>query len=108
MLKIASRFRIKKQVDYSVIDFFLNDPTTSDKRPIKINSKIKKDPLLLHEVKKMSRYFNNKNNHYSSNEIIYEHNLNLSEEQNFLNYWEAAEKTFLFFKNSLEGVNSKP
>lgn len=43
MLKIASRFEMKKAVDYSNLDFGLNDPTTQDDRPIKYHSTYRQD-----------------------------------------------------------------
>ena len=43
MLKVASRFEIKKAIDYSNLDFGLNDPTTPDERPIKYHSRYRQD-----------------------------------------------------------------
>ena len=43
MLKVASRFEIKKAIDYSNLDFSLNDPTTIDDRPIKYHSRYRQD-----------------------------------------------------------------
>ena len=43
MLKVASKFEMKKAIDYSSLDFGLNDPTTRDDRPIKYNSKYRQD-----------------------------------------------------------------
>lgn len=44
MLRVAGRYEIKKEVEYSTIDLFLNDPSAEDNRPIKYHSKIKEDP----------------------------------------------------------------
>ena len=43
MLKVASRYEIKKMIDYSNLDFSLNDPTTADERPIKYHSRYRQD-----------------------------------------------------------------
>lgn len=37
-LKMACRFSIKKEIDYSLIDFYLNEAYTEDGRPIKAHS----------------------------------------------------------------------
>jgi ABC-type uncharacterized transport system permease subunit len=41
LMRSADRHRIKKQVDYSQIDLFLNDPCDYSNRPYKFNSQIK-------------------------------------------------------------------
>ena len=45
MLKVAQKFKIKKNIDYTSFDFYLNDPTLSDERPIKMNSIFKSKDL---------------------------------------------------------------
>lgn len=30
LLRVANKYRIKKEVDYTFFDFYLNDPTTKD------------------------------------------------------------------------------
>lgn len=57
MLKVATKYRIKKEVDYTFIDFFLNDPTSSDQRPLKLNSKFKSDVKHAAQLKRVNRYF---------------------------------------------------
>lgn len=57
LLKVANRYRIKKEVDYTFIDFYLNDPTTRDERPIKFNSKFKSDKHSVIRQKHLKRYF---------------------------------------------------
>ncbi|CAM6002103.1 unnamed protein product [Sphagnum balticum] len=36
LLRLAMQFRIKKEVDYTALDFFLNDPSNSAMRPYKL------------------------------------------------------------------------
>jgi hypothetical protein len=38
MLKVAARFKIKKELNYSNIDMSLNDPSSSDGRPLRFHS----------------------------------------------------------------------
>lgn len=56
-LKMACKFEIKKEIDYSLIDFYLNEACTEDGRPIKVHS----TQLQRYEVrtfyKQLSRYF---------------------------------------------------
>jgi len=40
LLKSADRYKIKKEVDYSQIDLFLNDPCDYQHRPYKYNTKV--------------------------------------------------------------------
>ena len=56
-LRVAARFRIKKEVDYSSVDFFLNDPTGKDYRPLKLHSAFRGDPSVVHNFKQTSRFF---------------------------------------------------
>lgn len=37
-IKMAARYKMKKEIDYSQIDFFINDPTGKDSRPLKVHS----------------------------------------------------------------------
>lgn len=39
-LKMASRYQMKKEIDYSIIDFYLNEPTNKDWRPLKFHSEM--------------------------------------------------------------------
>ncbi len=57
LLRVANRYRIKKEVDYTFLDFYLNDPTTHDGRPIKFNSKFKSDKHSVVQQKHMKRHF---------------------------------------------------
>jgi hypothetical protein len=57
MLKVASRFRIKKELDYTSIDFFINDPSTSDQRPIKLNTQMQGNEDMVSQLKHINRYF---------------------------------------------------
>ena len=41
MLRVGQKFKIKKRIDFTSFDFFLNDPMLTDKRPIKMNSMFK-------------------------------------------------------------------
>ncbi len=68
-LNLAKKYRIKKEVDYSFIDFFMNDPFLSDKRPIKFLSDIKSDGGMSKQVKSMNRYFKVGNNLHETTQI---------------------------------------
>jgi hypothetical protein len=57
LLRVATRFRIKKEIDYTSIDFFLNDPSGSDERQIKMNSHFKDDDFFISQLKQINRYF---------------------------------------------------
>jgi len=56
-LKIATHYRMKKEIDYSLIDFFLNEPTGKDQRPLKLHSMMEHYPKLITDSKRLSRYF---------------------------------------------------
>lgn len=56
LLSLAKRYRIKKEIDYACIDFFLNEPTSKDERPIRLNSALKPDVALQKQAKEISRY----------------------------------------------------
>lgn len=68
-LNLAKKYRIKKEVDYTFIDFFMNDPSLPDERPIKFSSDIKTDKELLRQMKSMNRYFKVGNNSHETTEI---------------------------------------
>lgn len=87
MLKVAGRFEVKKELDYSVIDFFLNDPSTYDNRPIKYHSKIKIDDARKKEIKALNRFFRTKESFDINTDILDEKELSLLEEQRFQSYW---------------------
>jgi hypothetical protein len=44
-------------VEYTHFDFFLNDPTDDDDRPIKLNSKFISDHHNATQLKQISRFF---------------------------------------------------
>ena len=75
MLKVATKYRIKKEVDYTFIDFFLNDPTSSDQRPLKLNSKFKSDVKQSTQLKKVNRYFGVHDSQNDNLDIIEEEDL---------------------------------
>ena len=56
LLNLAKRYMIKKEIDYTCIDFYLNEPTSKDERPIRLNSALKTDTVLQKQVKEISRY----------------------------------------------------
>ena len=87
MLKVAGRFEIKKELDYSVIDFFLNDPSTDDNRPIKYHSKIKMDTGRREQIKQLSRFFHIKESFDINSDVLEEKELSLLAEQKFQSYW---------------------
>lgn len=57
LLRVANRYRIKKEVQYTHFDFYLNSPTTSDLRPIRMHSKFISDRQNAVQLKHISRYF---------------------------------------------------
>ncbi len=57
LLRVANKYRIKKEVDYSAFDFYLNDPCSEDGRPLRLNSKFKSDFENRKHQKQISRYF---------------------------------------------------
>jgi hypothetical protein len=57
LLRVANRHRIKKEVEYTHFDFFLNNPTTEDHRPIRHHSKFTSDKQNITQLKHISRYF---------------------------------------------------
>ena len=54
---MAAKYKIKKQIDYSLIDLYLNDPVGNDNRPLKIHTDHKYNQSLLILYKRISRYF---------------------------------------------------
>ena len=40
LVKVAERHRIKKEIDYTQVDLFINDPRDKAERPYKVNSEI--------------------------------------------------------------------
>lgn len=69
-LRMAAKFRIKKEVDYSNVDFFLNDPCGKDYRPLKLHSSFKNDSSVVHNFKQTSRFFGREDRMLESGEII--------------------------------------
>jgi hypothetical protein len=67
---VANRYRIKKEVEYTHFDFFLNDPTTDDQRPVKLHSKFITDKENAAQLKHISRYFNVKERAAKIEQII--------------------------------------
>jgi hypothetical protein len=57
MLKVAARFAVKKAINYTALDFSLNDPCTGDDRPYRFNSKFINSKQFLTEMKHVSRFF---------------------------------------------------
>jgi hypothetical protein len=98
MLKVASRYEVKKAMDYSTLDFSLNDPTTEDNRPIKYHSRYKADRDRREEFKHLSRFFSVREQNDINTEIIDEVELSLLEEQRFRSYWEESCNVFEFMK----------
>ena len=45
MFRVSTRYSIKKEIDYSIFDFHLNDPTSYDQRPIRFNSEFREDKV---------------------------------------------------------------
>ena len=56
-MRLAAKYQMKKEIDYSIVDFFLNEPKGYDNRPLKIHSFETYDKNLMQLFKKVSRYF---------------------------------------------------
>ena len=88
LLNLAKRYRIKKEIDYTCIDFYLNEPTSKDDRPIRLNSALKPDAVLQGHVKEMSRYLQvNHTAASSALEVIEERELKDKEILNYRDYF---------------------
>lgn len=72
LLRVANRYRIKKEVEYTHFDFFLNNPTTDDLRPIRLHSKFISDRQNVTQLKHISRYFQVKESAAKVEDIIEE------------------------------------
>lgn len=83
LLRVANKYRIKKEVEYTHFDFFLNDPTSHDDRPIKLNSKFISDRHNALQLKHISRFFNVKERAAKAEDIIEEIELDDDELENF-------------------------
>ena len=60
-MRLATKYEMKKEIDYSVVDFFINEPFSADQRPIKLHSdftqnKCMKDMKQM--IKRVGRHFN--------------------------------------------------
>ena len=65
LMKLASRYKIKKEVKMSYIDFHLNDPLDKYERPLKYHTSLKESPdfrILHQEIKAFCRKINIKSN----------------------------------------------
>ena len=59
-LRLATKYEMKKEIDYSVVDFFINEPFSPDQRPLKLHSSFTQDKSMkeMQQVfKKISRHF---------------------------------------------------
>lgn len=70
LLRVANKYRIKKEVDFTSFDYYLNDPTTSDSRPVRLNTKFKTDQQAHMMQKQISRYFLVKSAGNKNEEIV--------------------------------------
>lgn len=69
-MNVAKRYRIKKEIDYTFIDFYLNDPIGKDQRPLKYASSVKTDKFLQEPIKAINRYFKVSNTAHETTDII--------------------------------------
>jgi hypothetical protein len=69
-VNLAKKYRIKKEIDYTFIDFFLNEPSSDDHRPHRYSSEIKTDKHLLTRIKSINRYFQVSNSQHDTTDII--------------------------------------
>ena len=106
MMKVADRYRIKKSIDQTNFDFSLNDPSTQDERPIKLNRALRVDQKYLTDLKKLSRYFKTYEQIETNAEIMEEVELSLGEEQKFKDYWEEANCILNFVMLNLKDETS--
>ena len=57
LMRVASKYRIKKELDYTAIDFYLNEAVSEDQRPVKTNSVVRSDEEQIQMLKRINRYF---------------------------------------------------
>ena len=62
-LKNAAKYQIKKEIDYSLIDLYLNEPTGTDSRPLKLHSDLSFNQTLMVFYKRLSRFFGANDQH---------------------------------------------
>jgi hypothetical protein len=63
-LTTAAKYRIKKEIDYSKVDLYLNDPTGKDGRPLKLHNDHSFNQSLLVFYKRISRFFDTNDPHF--------------------------------------------
>jgi hypothetical protein len=101
MLRAGSRYAVKKEIDYSIFDFHLNDPTTRDQRPVRLHSELKGDKRRQEEIKRLERFFKIKEMNNLKTDIIEEKEISCLEYQKFLSYWEESFQIFDFIRSRM-------
>lgn len=98
MFRVSTRYSIKKEIDYSIFDFHLNDPTSYDQRPIRFNSEFREDKVFRSQMQNVQRFFHIRESTNIRTELIDEARLSLLQYQQFINYWQASYLVFNFLK----------
>lgn len=81
---MACRYKIKKEIDYSLIDFYLNEACTSDGRPCKAHSTQFDHKEVRTFYKQLSRYFKTRDPHMNEIAIQNESRLPYQIQDKFL------------------------
>jgi hypothetical protein len=88
---------MKKEIDYSLIDFFLNEPTNTDQRPVKLHSEMENYPDMEKNFKKICRYFKMVEKQFDT-EIINEAPLKTNTLLRFLNHQEEMNRLMGYYR----------
>jgi len=63
-LKLAAKYQIKKEIDYSQLDLYLNDPVGEDNRPLKLHTYHSFNNEIIALYKRISRLFGARDPHF--------------------------------------------
>ena len=102
LLKMGSNYRIKKEIDYTSFDFFLNDPSSSDQRPLKLNSQVKEDEEISSFLKQVNRFLDAPMSRGQNVGIIDEQELNYSQMSKFALFNEELTHLFNYIRSGSE------
>ena len=105
-MKTAALYKMKKEIDYSIMDFYLNEPYGKDLRPLKLHSEQKHDKKLTTLNKRLGRYFHMTDEHVGK-QIIDEYNYKYKTEDRFLLEAEDMARLLRYYKQNKEPMLSK-
>jgi hypothetical protein len=64
---VAVKYQMKKEIDYSLIDLYLNEPTDKTGRPLKLHSTQESDRAITQLSKRAGRFFGINDEHFGQN-----------------------------------------